>query len=193
MSLTANQARRRERVVHAALELAAEGGYDAVQMREVAATAQVALGTIYRYFSSKDHLLAAAMADWTGALQTRLLHAPPRGATPTDQLVDILRRACRNLEREPRLTAALITSLSSSDEGVAECTHEVERHMTEITGSVLDGMDPEFCAGVNAVLRHVWYSTLLSWAHGRTDIAQVGKELERAARLLLAGQPALSR
>ena len=58
-TLTANQAARRGRVLDAALELAAEGGYDAVQMRDVAARAQVALGTIYRYFSSKDHLLAA--------------------------------------------------------------------------------------------------------------------------------------
>ena len=59
-TLTAAQAARRERVVRAALELAAEGGYDAVQMRDVASRSEVALGTIYRYFSSKDHLLAAS-------------------------------------------------------------------------------------------------------------------------------------
>ena len=41
-----------------------EGGYDAVQMRDVAARANVALGTIYRYFSSKDHLLAEAQVEW---------------------------------------------------------------------------------------------------------------------------------
>ena len=58
--LTANQAARRTRVLEAAIELASEGGYDAVQMRDVATRAQVALGTIYRYFSSKDELLAAA-------------------------------------------------------------------------------------------------------------------------------------
>ncbi|TML66926.1 MAG: helix-turn-helix transcriptional regulator, partial [Actinobacteria bacterium] len=57
-TLTPNQAARRDRVLDAALVLAAEGGYDAVQMRDVATRAQVALGTIYRYFASKDHLLA---------------------------------------------------------------------------------------------------------------------------------------
>ena len=56
-----NQAARRERVIAAAVDLASEGGYDAVQMRDVATTAGVALGTIYRYFSSKDHLLAETM------------------------------------------------------------------------------------------------------------------------------------
>ena len=62
-ALTKSQAARRERVIRAAMELGAEGGYDAVQMRDVAQRAGVALGTIYRYFSSKDHLLAAAMVE----------------------------------------------------------------------------------------------------------------------------------
>ncbi len=61
--MTPNQSDRRDRVIEAALELASEGGYDAVQMRDVALSAQVALGTIYRYFSSKDHLLAAAQLE----------------------------------------------------------------------------------------------------------------------------------
>ena len=57
-SLTKSQAARRGRVIEAALTLGSDGGYDAVQMRDVATKAGVALGTIYRYFSSKDHLLA---------------------------------------------------------------------------------------------------------------------------------------
>src|SRR5579884_3629276 len=56
--LTRAQQARRQRVVDSAMTLALEGGYDAVQMRDVAARAHVAMGTVYRYFSSKDHLLA---------------------------------------------------------------------------------------------------------------------------------------
>ena len=48
---------------HLGLSLAAEGGYDAVQMRDVAARAEVALGTLYRHYASKDQLLLAAMAE----------------------------------------------------------------------------------------------------------------------------------
>ena len=40
-------AARRGRVLQAALKLGAEGGYDAVQMRDVAARAQVALGIFF--------------------------------------------------------------------------------------------------------------------------------------------------
>ena len=50
----AETAARKERLIAAATALAAEGGYDAVQMRDVAARAEVALGTLYRHYASKD-------------------------------------------------------------------------------------------------------------------------------------------
>ena len=74
--LTVSQAARRQRVIDAALGLGSAGGYEAVQMRDVARTAGVALGTIYRYFTSKDHLLAAAMVDWTADLERRIAQRP---------------------------------------------------------------------------------------------------------------------
>src|SRR5579864_5401115 len=53
---------RRKRILDATLALASKGGYDAVQMRAVAERADVALGTLYRYFPSKIHLLVSALA-----------------------------------------------------------------------------------------------------------------------------------
>ena len=67
---TPRQVARRDGAIRAAIELASEGGYEAVRMRDVAARADIALGTLYRYFSSKDHLLAAAMAVWSTAGST---------------------------------------------------------------------------------------------------------------------------
>jgi Transcriptional regulator len=61
--LTERQEARRRRILHASAQLASRGGFDAVQMREVAESSQVALGTLYRYFPSKVHLLVATMQD----------------------------------------------------------------------------------------------------------------------------------
>ena len=78
-TLTAEPGGAPRRVLDAALDLAAEGGYDAVQMRDVAARAQVALGTIYRYFASKDHLLAACQLElWRAIESTGSTTAPAR-------------------------------------------------------------------------------------------------------------------
>src|SRR5919202_1473547 len=70
-TLTPKQSARRRRVIQAAMTLASKGGYDAVQMRDVAAAANVALGTLYRYFPSKDQLLVAALGEWAGELPRR--------------------------------------------------------------------------------------------------------------------------
>src|SRR3954452_18309962 len=95
----AETAQRRRRLLAAATALAAEGGYDAVQMRDVAARAEVALGTLYRHYSSKDQLLLAALAEQATTLRERLQHRPPRGNTPADRLAGARRRAGRALER----------------------------------------------------------------------------------------------
>src|SRR5712692_8384856 len=76
-ALARSQAARRRRVLDAALRLAERGGFDAVQMRDVAAEANVALGTVYRYFTSKERLLLEAMVEEIEALASRLESRPP--------------------------------------------------------------------------------------------------------------------
>ena len=187
-ALTSSQAARRQRVLVSALDLAADGGYDAVQMRDVAAGAGVALGTIYRYFTSKDQLLAAAMVEWLGQLEEEVGRRPPRGDTPAERVVDVLRRASRGIEREPKISAALVQAFSSSDPGVAEAAAEAADQITAITTPLLEHLDEDIRTGVVDVIRHVWFSSLIIWGTGRFRSGQVGDELERSVRLLLNGR-----
>jgi AcrR family transcriptional regulator len=184
--LTLEQQDRRRRLIDAAFELGAEGGYDAVQMRDVAVTANVALATIYRYFSSKDHLLAAAMTEWTGRLKARVAQSPPRGDTAAEQMADVLHRACKAMERQPKLTVALVRSLSSADPGVVESGVAMEQQIAAMGNDVLAHLDPEVRADILAVLGHVWYSALISWANGRRDFPTVVEQLDRACNVLIS-------
>ena len=54
---------RLERAQAAAVELAREGGYDAVTMVRVAERSGISRASLYHHYSSKDHLLVAAFAD----------------------------------------------------------------------------------------------------------------------------------
>jgi TetR/AcrR family transcriptional regulator, cholesterol catabolism regulator len=184
-SLREKQEQRRRRIISAALALGSEGGYDAVQMREIAEMADVALGTIYRYFSSKDHVLAAGLALWTGQFQDRLVQRPAEGDTAADQLTAILRRACRALERQPRLTGALVKAMTSSDPGVAESVSQVGDMITGWVGGVLVDFPEDVRSGIVDLLGHVWYSTLAQWANGLMPLEDVGDELERMVRLVV--------
>jgi TetR/AcrR family transcriptional regulator, cholesterol catabolism regulator len=182
---TAEQNERRRRIIDAAFELGAERGYPAVQMRDVSATANVSLATIYRYFSSKDHLLAAAMTEWTAKLQGRVAQSPPRGDTPAEQLSDVLTRACRAMARQPKLSAALVRALSSADPGVQQSAQQVQGQIEAMASGILTELDPGVRSDVMAVLGHVWYSALVAWANGRIDFDTVVAELDRAVRVLV--------
>ena len=185
-SLTTAQAARRDRVLRAALSLGASGGYEAVQMRDVAATADVALGTIYRYFSSKDHLLAAALVTWTGDLEQQVARRPPGGDTVATRVANVLARATRNMEREPKLTAALITAISSPDKGAASCQDEVQAAMARVLVRTMpDDFDGVVQSQVIRVLNFVWYGALLGWVNGWEGTDDVTREVTDAAHLLL--------
>ncbi len=184
--LTKSQAARRSRVIRAAIELASAGGYEAVQMRDVAAQGQVALGTIYRYFSSKDHLLAAAQVEWVTDLERRVSQRPPRGDTTADRMVEILRRATRTMEREPALTAALVTAMSSPDPGVAECQREMGLVMGRIQAQAFpDDFDADTQKRIVDAIEFIWFSSLLAWTNGWVGIGDAGERLASAAHLLL--------
>ncbi|HZA75592.1 MAG TPA: TetR family transcriptional regulator [Acidimicrobiales bacterium] len=186
--LTRNQAARRERVIRAAMQLASEGGYDVVQMRDVSTRAEVALGTIYRYFPSKDALLLAVMIEWLGGLEQRVMRDPPPASAGTvDRIMDVLGRALRSMDREPKLTAAVIAAMTAGDPAGVAAIGEVTGTMARIMRSALpEDIDPAVEASAAKVLGHVWWSATIAWANGMGDIDWVAAELREAAELIAA-------
>src|SRR5215471_4568225 len=105
---SAAQRERRKRILDATLELASRGGYEAVQMRAVADRADVALGTLYRYFPSKIHLLVSALAsEFAHDVERSAVRATP-GETPHERIMYVLNRRTRALQKQPQLTEALV-------------------------------------------------------------------------------------
>ncbi|MCU1426410.1 MAG: transcriptional regulator, TetR family [Actinomycetia bacterium] len=186
-ALARSQAARRRRVIDATLQLAGEGGFDAVQMRDVAAAADVALGTVYRYFSSKERLLLEAMAEQQADLRAHLQGHPPPGATASERVSNVLRRANRALKRHPDVTAAMVRAFGSARPEDAD----VVRRVGEIMGDVItrairpDGETTDRDVQVARVLTLVWNSSLVGWVGGVDPAERVDEDLEIAARFLL--------
>ena len=182
---TPRQFARRDGAILAAIALAAEGGYDAVRMREVAVRADIALGTLYRYFGSKDHLLSCAMAHWAADLRGRVERRPPRSDSPVECVVEILVRASSSLEHQPRLAEALIKAAASSEPGVADAAGDVSMHLRAMFEPLLLELDTDVRDGLIDLISQVWHSSLMGWTNGRFPIHDVGVKMERAVRLIL--------
>ncbi|MFJ2746054.1 TetR family transcriptional regulator [Streptomyces sp. NPDC087440] len=187
--LTERQEARRRRILHASAQLASRGGFDAVQMREVAEAAEVALGTLYRYFPSKIHLLVATMQDQLDHLHTTLRKRPPATSSPSERVAETLMRAFRALQREPNLADAMVRALTFADRSVSPEVDTVSRQTTAI---ILDAMGlnaptdrptPEQLSAVR-VIEHTWHSALITWLSGRASIAQVKIDIETVCRLI---------
>jgi len=186
--LTPVQRQRRQRILDAAVALAAEGGYDAVQMRTVAVRADVALGTLYRYFASKEHLLVSALAEQVTDLRGRLAERPPRGEDDAERVMDVIRRVTRALQREPNVISAMLKSLISPGAGVEEALGPIGGQMTEIVVGAMRHDDPgtvDRDREVAEVIQQVWLASLLWWVSGRAPARQVEEKVSRAVLLLL--------
>ena len=183
---SAAQRERRQRILDATLALASRGGYEAVQMRAVADRAGVALGTLYRYFPSKIHLLVSGLAREFERNQEKLDRIAIPGGTPYERMLFVLGRITRAMQREPMLTEAMTRAFMFADPSAAAEVNAVARQMERMfTRAMHDGEPSADDAAIARVIGDVWLSNLVGWVTRRASADDVSSHLELAARLLL--------
>ncbi len=183
---SAAQRDRRRRIIDATLALAAKGGYDAVQMRAVAEKADVALGTLYRYFPSKIHLLVSGLAREFERAQEKLERAAIPGETPSERLMVVLGRNTRLMQRDPHLTEAMVRAFMFADTTAAAEVEQVGRLMENMFAKAMGIEDPtEADRDIFHVIADVWMANLVAWVTRRASAADVANRLELSVHLLL--------
>jgi TetR/AcrR family transcriptional regulator, cholesterol catabolism regulator len=185
--MTSRQLIRRAKIIEAVIDLIAEVGADAVQMRDVSKRSGVALATVYRYFNSKEYLLAAALEDWQKRLTRRIL-ASRAGHSNTDPLpgiLDYLRRAQRAFHRNPNMTALMFQITTSTDPEARSTVDRMNRTNTEMFNRLLEGVAlqdvPNITFGLNAVLSN----SLAGVLGGMMTLEESLGRVEWVARVLL--------
>jgi AcrR family transcriptional regulator len=155
-------------------------------MRTVAERADVALGTLYRYFPSKIHLLVSALARELERYLERLERRPVPGETPYDRVLYVLGRATRSMQREPMLTEAMTRAFMFADPSAANEVNTVARLMERMfTRAMHEGEPSADDMAIARVIGDVWLSNLVAWVTRRASADDVSNHLELAARLLL--------
>jgi AcrR family transcriptional regulator len=172
------------------MQLAAERGLHNIQMKSVAERSGVALGTAYRYFASKDHLLASALAEWHGRLVSQVLtERPAEGSLSPDEaadrLVGVVHRGLRGFQRQPNYAALLTYVLSSHDPFASEVLTGINRGYDDILRDILGALPEETRATVGFLVGSLWYNAVLSWSTGRSTLADALQQTENAIRMLV--------
>ncbi len=93
---------KRFAVIHAALDLVAEHGFHGAPMAAVADRADVAAGTIYRYFESKDALIVETYRFLEKALNDVITEGYPAEGSVRDRYLHVGRALVRHLIDSPR-------------------------------------------------------------------------------------------
>ncbi len=146
----------------------------------------MALGTLYRYFPSKIHLLVSALARELERYLERLERRPVPGETPYDRVLYVLGRATRTMQREPMLTEAMTRAFMFADPSAANEVNTVARLMERMfTGAMHEGEPSADDMAIARVIGDVWLSNLVAWVTRRASADDVSNHLELAARLLL--------
>lgn len=181
------QRERRKRILDATLAIASKGGYEAVQMRAVAERADVAVGTLYRYFPSKVHLLVTGLAREFERAQEKLDRTKIPGSTPYERVMFVLNRTTRSLQRNPQLTEAMTRAFMFADTSAAAEVDTVAALVERFfTNAMTDGEPTDEEKAIARVIGDVWLSNLVAWVTRRASASDVSNRLELTVRLLLA-------
>jgi AcrR family transcriptional regulator len=113
----ARLADKRTRILEAARQLVAEGGWADTQVASVAAAAGLATGTVYRYFASKAELFAEVLARVSEREVEVMGEIARSAASPREGLHSAVGTFVKRAMRNRRLAYALIAE---------PCEHEID-------------------------------------------------------------------
>jgi TetR/AcrR family transcriptional regulator, cholesterol catabolism regulator len=184
---SAAQRDRRKRILDATIALASKGGFEAVQMRAVAEKADVALGTLYRYFPSKEQLYAHVLLEWSESFEPRVRSERAGQASDGERLRAALRRAVRAYERHPHFYRLITVLEVVTDPVVTDLYATFASRFSGALRDTLTDVDDEDAAAIAMMAAAVLGSLLRSWALGKSPIARVYADLDRMVDLVFAG------
>jgi TetR/AcrR family transcriptional regulator, cholesterol catabolism regulator len=185
LATTDAQRARRRRIVDAGMSLLRQRDYDHVQVKDVAEEAGVALGTVYHYFASKEHLFADVLVAWAATLGGNIARNP----LPTDgdaaRVAEVFRRSVRAFHRAPQFARLVAMLETSSDPYAIDAMARLGGATTPVYAAAMRDVEPATAQAIVRVLDAVLASGLRSWVTGHASIDDVYTRLDEAIGLLV--------
>ncbi|MEO1269924.1 MAG: TetR/AcrR family transcriptional regulator [Myxococcota bacterium] len=185
------------RIIDAAIELADEGGFEGVRLRDVASRSGVALGTLYARFSSKEDILATVLEVETVKFELLLNEHPVEGDDALARLTLLFGMLSKLMFERDNFTRAVLRAVASGVPGPADKILSYRERVTRIVVAAMHGPSVHRSPSaeeeqVAFLLQQIWFAEMVGWMGGVEDEETVIEHTISAARLLLAGAQHLS-
>ncbi|MBN1260489.1 MAG: TetR/AcrR family transcriptional regulator [Anaerolineae bacterium] len=148
-------ARRKTQIMNAAAILFSEKGYDGTTTKEIAATADMAEGTLYNYFSSKRDILLGIATEMNEALGGLLGNVEELKGR--EDIIDLVQRSFDLLVERLTFTRTVLMRVWIDDEvlrevvieGVQRVSQQLQQFIAElITAGIFRPVDPALTARI---------------------------------------------
>ena len=163
---------RAQRIVDAAIELAEEGGFQNVRLREVAERSGVAFGTLYARFNSKEDILIAALDQEITKFRDMIADTPPPGDSATGRVGNLFTVLTGALLHRKGFAYAVLRSVASGVPGVAGRIISYQTTMNNLIVAAITGrsvaavesgdFDEEIFFAAR-MMQSIWFAELISW------------------------------
>lgn len=159
-----SKARRRRLILHTALRLFTEHGYERTTIADIAEAAEVAPRTVTGYFPSKLDFIT----EWPASIERRVIALHQED--PTVEFIDLVDRWWHDLrDNVDQEEAALTRAMALANPGVVAMAEAEVSRRTPGTGFPFDGNDRDdlFGAAGRTAIRGVNHVFLRGVAEGR--------------------------
>ena len=136
-ALTESKEARRRAILDSAVRVFAENGFFAARIRDIAAGAGVAEGTIYLYFDGKDDLLLTAFRDKVAEFVASVRDVIPSHAPFEQRLARFMALQFESIEAEPALATVLLLESRQSSKFYGGAVREVLRTYAQAIDELL--------------------------------------------------------
>lgn len=188
--MTAGQRERRRHVLETVIGMLAEMSPDRIQMREISERSGVALGTLYRYFPAKQHVLAASMVAWNEILAERLAQEKAAGGrahgSVLDRVADLYTRQMKAFQRGPNFARLEVELQTSEDPYVRDTLDERSAANRRALFELMDGVPAERARLASLSIGSTMLNSLVLWTTGRIGYPEALRNVVDVCHLVLA-------
>jgi len=173
-------------IMDAAVDVFAEKGYDAATMTEIATRSSTAIGSLYRFFPSKEALAGALLrryAQHVNACLSELAEQVERMSM--DSLAGALVDFMQALQSQRRLAVALIDARAGTDDLRKRFRVEARAGVARILQRAIDGIAPTKAHAMAVVLLHLLKGVTVAADETPAMQAVLTGEIREVVRLYL--------